>query len=609
MIHAVVPTALYFISVYSFGFDDLNIHDFCPVSSSYRTSETSIFTYPVSKEIAQRTQNFNLTYQCNTYPYNGDQKFCINQLTSCPVSEESHKFYLEYSKPGNNRDSFCQYFSNILLYNISSPESSQKIRIIAFGGSVTKGKLAGGCCCDHDLKCTATELHKICKKGYKTCRSETCNFCSWVRFIFDWMKISFPSTDILTLNLAEDGYSSKRMAGRLVEKMSIAGIKSFTSSDLVILDHSANDYSLKFTSEDGYINTDYETSKTSSVSMETLVREVLRNSIGTGPSMVYIDSVRVRGDSSYHFSRVAAHYNIHLWSFNNVVLNNQDLMNEAYVVRKSSDTFAHPFWPTHLLWADYFGAALTNEFRRCKEAKLFRGSSALMLRDVETADSGNVIPRLPPLIDVDAHMVNCMVGFPHIIDMNARVMIDAEIDSQNTVFGNIGTCRSEPSSSWPLKADRADAYGWISEGPHSFNTSLQFNHLVPLHSTLRNVYSFNHSVLRVEYLRTYKNAGIADVFLCGELVTVIDALWTEYFEKRISLPEELIIIHAMNASNDGYHYCGRGKDVPVVEFRHRKVAREGIESFEFKEMEARGQQKVRIIGVKLCLLDETNMLI
>jgi len=113
--------------------------------------------------------------------------------------------------------------------------------------------------------------------------------------------------------------------------------------------------------------------------------------------------------------------------------------------------------------------------------------------------------------------------------------------------------------------------------------------------------SYNHhdSVLSIEYLRTYEHAGKVNVYICGRNIATLDALYERVFVKK-SVPEGFVYIHTMSTSEDGLSFCADPK-TPVIEIEHIH-----IDLVNDKRAADRGNQKFRLIQVKLCIMDEKN---
>ena len=90
---------------------------------------------------------------------------------------------------------------------------------------------------------------------------------------------------------------------------------------------------------------------------------------------------------------------------------------------------------------------------------------------------------------------------------------------------------------WTQYVDHSDVPGWIINAhvpltPQARVLSFPFwrDDLLPLSRE-------HHVQLNIDYLRTYKNAGIAMVFVCGTPAHWLDALWKHYEDVHVSIPQ------------------------------------------------------------------------
>jgi len=267
--------------------------------------------------------------------------------------------------------------------------------------------------------------------------------------------------------------------------------------------------------------------------------------------------------------------------------------------------FAHPPWPVHLFWADLFAATFDKEFIRYQQ--LSKDQTPLRLRD--TLERGGVIqPKLPLPLYLPEKNKHCRTDLPSLIDLSADVLVDKSKRTDSPV-GNIGAYDTIPSTAWPLLEDRSEKFGWISTYDKSSSTDLHSNNNNNIirfsidNSVLDKLgtfNSYNHSVLSIEYLRTYEYAGKVNVYICGQNIATLDALYERVFVKK-SVPEGFVYIFPMTASEDGLSFCANNKTQPVVEIEHIH-----IDLANDKRAADRGNQKFRLIRVKLCIMDENN---
>ena len=350
-------------------------------------------------------------------------------------------------------------------------------------------------------------------------------------------------------------------------------------------------------------------------SQELMLRGILVRSVGRGPTIINFEEAAFRGDCDYshHIRRVSSHYGVHYWSFMDIVWSDaiNSLPEKArqelqYLVTPPGATspptdMAHPPWPVHLFWADLLAAALEKEFIRCNQLSV--NHTPLKLRDT-IERNGVIAPKLPLPLYLSDRYQHCQSDLPSLIDLSAEVLVD-EHKRVDSSLGNIGTFEVTPATAWPLLEDRAEKFGWISKYEKSSSSSLLLNDSIRFNidnAALTKLGRFNlysHSVLNIEYLRTYENAGKANVYICGKNIATLDALYERVFIKK-SVPEGFVYIHPITASEDGLSFCA-DKETPVIEIEHVHM-----DLANDKRAVARGNQKVRLIQVKLCIMDENN---
>ena len=66
--------------------------------------------------------------------------------------------------------------------------------------------------------------------------------CNWVDFMSKWIYYNFPNRKINIINLARSGMTSELMALEAYAMMAARGIV-LSENDIILLDHSCNDYS------------------------------------------------------------------------------------------------------------------------------------------------------------------------------------------------------------------------------------------------------------------------------------------------------------------------------------------------------------------------------
>jgi hypothetical protein len=119
-----------------------------------------------------------------------------------------------------------------------------------------------------------------------------------------------------------------------------------------------------------------------------------------------------------------------------------------------------------------------------------------------------------------------------------------------------------PRDSWRLLEDRADKYGWVSvfDTVYSPNASLSFpvNIADPSSSTLSpkkfiSTFLANRRILvDITYLKTCSNAGMMEIYICGEKVASVDTLWHDFETFKVSTPD--IFSYLVSADSSGTLY-------------------------------------------------------
>jgi hypothetical protein len=156
------------------------------------------------------------------------------------------------------------------------------------------------------------------------------------------------------------------------------------------------------------------------------------------------------------------------------------------------------------------------------------------------------------------------------------------------------------TGAWVLQEERHKKFGWTidtnSSSSSNNNTLLVFSPQPPGIEPLS--LSTEGLIIRVFYLATYFNAGKADVHFCGVKLGTIDALWDAFRTYRVSAPD--LFVAELGAGSEALRdkVCVE-KDRASLEIRHAPIDLGSIS--DRNERAARGRQKIRIIGVSICL--------
>ena len=431
--------------------------------------------------------------------------------------------------------------------------------VIIFGGSMTLGQQSLGCCCRNDTKCGAVKDR--CEAADNFTVDDTFlsmdGFCSWGGYLGRWLKhVAPPSVNISYHQLAKGGVHSGSMAaiaeGLLVEE----GITHLTSSDIVFLDESVNDYESN-AAED----------------VEMLVRVLYGLSKESFPAIVLLE---ITAGVHKRYEAVSKHYQIPLWDWSTLLQGRigkevvgqgagflredferspEHRRNNVFIVPEGKEfgDWMHLPWPLHLLYSDAIGKTLLME---AGNLKIEGEGEGLLLRWEE----GNVV--LPPPLnhkfnDTGVHCTPKNTLF----HLNAEIMIKHHAvgsdagSNQDSRLVNFEATRTVMSSSWKLTSDRPHKFGWISawddtesgasakggkeeqilsfslhnnNNKNNNNSSSSNTHSVVPYANdavYTSKKTFSKCDIHLILLRSYENVGIVRVRWCGMDLGIVDTMW------------------------------------------------------------------------------------
>lgn len=178
----------------------------------------------------------------------------------------------------------------------------------------------------------------------------------------------------------------------------------------------------------------------------------------------------------------------------------------------------HPPWYIHLMWADLIASAINNASDICSQNGWLSQEPAPA---VETP--------LPPSLFAGEESIHVCSGIENSVVLDIRATDSYAGNIRNETIGSV------TAEHWKLLEDRPHKFGWVSEGSSDadFDKDLTFNFDDVKFG------SFNFSTafvmqVKLHFLKTYLNAGSAEVFMCGHLQGTIDALWKDYEFYHIS---------------------------------------------------------------------------
>jgi len=417
----------------------------------------------------------------------------------------------------------CSFLSNFVAKPLIE---KRKINLIVFGGSVTLGHHTEGCFCNSTEK---SPLFPQCNHSRDIDYSSSS--CSWLSYLSRWLYAVAKSNDV-ELNIVNFAVAAKcSCAGNEVIFEQLNSQINISSSDLVLLDFSINDAAKLSVEESAAVFR-------LQLCVEKLIRKLLSyNGDSNNPAVVLLEhnpfdsadrisykNMQLRDRYKFGYTnvyrRLARHYGIPVWSYHDVVHSefaHQHPLQKKYIdILEFQDTCSscgaiHPAWYVHLFTADLYGSIMQMEMLKCSS------SSSTSHHNSKHSKNDNHNRPLPAMLTtVNATMMQCNQSIPPLLKISAE---DIFLHRPH-----IGTYHPHLNNDiFPVLEDRPGKFGWIDEFPTGFVPSdekralhLQLRNSSELPPFLANIYDTETPMmLRVEYMRTYHNAGVFLASLCG----------------------------------------------------------------------------------------------
>lgn len=559
------------------------IHDsyYCPVSSRIKTNEDGFHSYPVDIYDPQTYYKLlasgksKTIYLCDSR-YSKEPFHCSTS-TRCPVSAENIEEMISDNKINTweYKHSFCT-FSKIFK------NQNAKSNILVLGGSVTAGTSAKGCCCNEKLdpKCS-----KFANK-LENCEAAVASDCSWPAYLHRWMK-QVALGDVNVINMARGGFTSPYMAENFISQYNELGLSALTSNDIVILDHSVNDGEcLTSTDErhtqlleglDTLVRLIYSTSKPNSWPTIILLETWPYGTIERRPNSEKFDPPY---DYQKVYRQIAKMYNLPVWSYRDMIWSAFASTNmTAFYDEVRFYRSIHPSWHVNLFFADIIAFILQKEAESCdtgKSKSRIRRSSDMVLSNFPKFNSSTTkycAENKKPIFEISA------------MDKNAHSI----------------SYTSVPDKVWSLVEDAPGKKGWLTEKTkmstvildtykdHKYSSKLVFP-FVPDSDFYK-----KKSLIRIHYMRTYANAGMVDVFLCGQYLTTLDALWEDWHTYHFTFNQ----IFTFEYNPKLKPLCTKGdKDAMTIEVKRYHDVTSSKDEKQYKN--ARSRNKFKLVAFEVC---------
>lgn len=522
---------------------------------------------------------------------------CIPNL--CPVN----KNYIERSesvikwKP--RVDGLCNL--KYLNYNCNKKnlnykkENCQTVNIIVFGGSMTYGGITNGVCCQNPLNNSSPCYYDL---EFDIKLKPERHYCSWFGHLSWWLAHEYPYIEFSFYNLALSGTTSSAMASEVYTLFQNSNI-SLTSRDIILLDHSCND---EFTER--------------GLDIESLVREIyhyahdlhhklidskhqlslpLHNEKGNYPTIIIIEQY-MRGptgstekpfdpndpdDYRTGYREVSEAYKLLYFSFSEVTWSRFKSETQTEPIHDDPSLKflrfyeLHSPWHVHLFISDILaGFMLSIQSKYCES-------------NLDLLTLHNTHPSIPisPLSQFSKRFEE------YTCDANKIPLINSR---PHSTFHpkNLTDYESKLINGWEDFIDMHQQSAWIiTENSNPNNRTMKF----PF--DLQRVLNSNYDetiVIRVQYMRTYNNAGWFEIKLCSKVIAQLDTLFGHHKTIHISVPHWFTISRSIT---DLKAWCK--KDNSFLEIKYEASANKSNNNI-------RGTRKVKIYSLEMCFHDNNQ---
>lgn len=541
----------------------------CPISSSIDSSK-GFLSYPINMftNISRSDYDNHVLYNCSAVDNyrirNGANAwhFCsTSALKVCPLHSANLKLATKTSSRYKHRAATCGF--------VESLNKNEIVNIYIYGGSVTHGGThTTGCCCTLDKKCPTNN----------ECTSQH-NACGWVQYFGRW---------------ADEYFNGKVKVHNFAEVATTSGIsvlngnrqRDFKSSDIIFLDFSANDYHNIWV-PDGVRN------QVLLEGLEACIRKFLVSSPATAVILLeywrlgdpratdeYSEDNWAQHHPERHIYRnISRYYKIPFWSYDDAFFGTYTATKQALYAEAVHFEYNEPRmdlhspWYIHLLYADLMSDLLLRLIHHCgvKDEKTVVGGAT----DLAAVDS------VPAPISAPLHLydLNCRKDSAASINILASdVLADPVKNALHPAVSMKG---------WDFVVESKGKAGWIATSSSTVVGGGSASFTIALDTNFKLVEDrYDDLSFTIRYLRTYQDAGVAQVFICESYLGQIDALWPDPSTTRLSLNSAVFIRFC-----DFRKKCGNLKEKSIRIVHKNDGSRGGL----------RGNHKFKILGVSVCM--------
>lgn len=472
-------------------------------------------------------------------------------------------------------DALCQL--NI-LNKMKRNYSKVVVNVIVFGGSMTFGQYLDGKCCLQRENKTFSCHHRM-KNDIEL--DPSVHYCHWFGELTTWMRREYSNVHFAFYNMALSGTSSGGMAGEVATILIDMNV-TLTGHDIIILDHSCNDAG----------------GSGASVGLEPLVREI------------------------YHFSRDHHSHNSKSPSYPTIIVSEQfqrapgGTSNDPYnpengndyrtTYRLVSEAYGLLYFSfSEVTWSEFVPATETSQMKDNPYLATIRTYElhspwhvSLFIADIFAGFIKSITSQhctegiTPSLLHQTSHPIIPLHPISKMGDWYEQFMCD--ISHSPLVFArshstfhpsNVTAYESTLTSGWEEYIDYHQQSGFI------INSNSQ-----PQNRTL--VYPFDIEkimnitakvVFRIQYLKTYENAGWIEISICSIQKAQLDTLHG-HRNVRTSIPRW----HSISLDRQFFQlYCQQQKHPSEVVITYNPRANES-------NNDARKSRKVKIYMIEMC---------
>ena len=428
-------------------------------------------------------------------------------------------------------------------------EDTHSMNVFIFGSSFTAGSSTKIQCCSEyfgdQSKCI--DFHPGGDNWY----------CAWPGFFLRWLAQEFPHVNINGDNFGRSGYSSMIVANTLTHDLSNLNI---TQRDIIFLDLSITDTNAI---QQGQL---YETTE----AMESIIRMLCQMSKDGLPTIILLDqwphihhrepgpkpiNLLSRSSASSIYYNISRHYNLPLWSSKQVLWSEFAATHQSHIAKWLLQYSTHPDFAYHLFFADLLALGFTKSLSTCGK---------LQYR------SYNDLPA--PYISVHSMDAVC--------DPLKRPRLDA-FPNSTFVPEDLADFESKLTG-WTEFVDHHNVPGFIINNfalDRELSFPVDYSELMELEG----------EIIKVMYLKTYHNAGMFQLSLCGETIKgTIDT----YHHHHMSIPAVYTVLLDMRSNMRACKKAPISKrSLGIIYTPHHTGVNYG---------NPRVHEKVKILSVQIC---------